>query len=81
MDNFKGQTTKAVLDLLESDKVLVPLLPPNTTYALQPMDLSRNKAVKHHLQDSFENWYAQEIIKQLQEDEESGNELCEYSLL
>ena len=42
-DNFRGQTTKAVLDLLESANILVALLPPNTTDALQPIGLSRKQ--------------------------------------
>ena len=66
MDNFKDQTMKAVLDLLESNNILVALLPPSTTNALQPIDLSINTAAKHHLQACFEDWYAQEIMKQLE---------------
>lgn len=31
MDNFKGITTKTVLNHLESNNILVALLPPNTT--------------------------------------------------
>ena len=46
-DNFKGQTTEAVLDLLESNNILVTLLPLNTTNVLYPVDLSVNKAAKH----------------------------------
>ena len=40
------KTTQAVIDLLELNDILVCLLPPNTTDALQPMDLSVNKPVK-----------------------------------
>ena len=41
MDNFKGQITSAVTELMEED-IHVVLLPPNTTDSLQPMDLTVN---------------------------------------
>ena len=31
MDNFKGQTTDKVFEILEADNIHVNLLPPNTT--------------------------------------------------
>ena len=40
MDNFKGQVTPAISQLLESHDIHVCLLPPNVTDRLQPMDLS-----------------------------------------
>ena len=46
MDNFKGQITSAVAELLESNNIHVCLLPSNTTDQLQPMDLSVNKPAK-----------------------------------
>ena len=46
MDNFKGQITGAVNELLESNNIHVCLLPPNTTDLLQPMGLSVNKPAK-----------------------------------
>ena len=39
IDNFKGQITTAVNNLLEQN-ILVCLLPPNTTDFLQPMDIA-----------------------------------------
>lgn len=39
IDNFKGQITTAVNNLLEQN-ILVCLLPPNTTDLLQPMDIA-----------------------------------------
>ena len=45
MDNFKGQITEKVNDLLEENHLHVCLLPPNTTDLLQPTDISVNKPV------------------------------------
>lgn len=43
MDNFKGQKTPPVMQLLEGYCLHVYLLPPNTTDKLQPMDVAVNK--------------------------------------
>lgn len=40
IDNFKGQITPAVNNLLESNNIHTCLLPPNTTDCLQPLDIS-----------------------------------------
>ena len=39
MDNFKGQITSGISELLEFNNIHVVLLPPNTTDSLQAMDL------------------------------------------
>ena len=46
IDNFKGQITNAVTELLEANNIHVVLSPANMTNSLQPMDLSMNKPVK-----------------------------------
>lgn len=66
MDNFKGQITTSVTSLLEENNIHVCLLPPNTTDRLQPMDISVNKPVKDILKRRFEDWYSQQITKQLE---------------
>ncbi len=66
MDNFKGQTTPAVNKLLEDNNIQVSLLPANTTDRLQPMDLSVNKPVKAFLKNKFQEWYCEQISKQLE---------------
>ena len=65
IDNFKGQTTKSVQNLLEDNNILVSMLPPNTTADLQLMDLSVNKPTKQYLQKCFEDWYAREEKRKL----------------
>ena len=65
MDNFKGQVTPAVAELLDSNNIHVCLLPPNVTDKLQPMDLSVNKPAKDFLKHRFEDWYAEQVTAQL----------------
>ena len=38
---------------------------PNTTDKLQPLNVSVNKLVKAFLQEELQEWYADEIMKQL----------------
>lgn len=65
MDNFKGQVTDSVHALLEEHGIYPCLLPPNTTDRLQPLDVSVNKPAKDFLRRKFEEWYTDEVIKQL----------------
>ena len=65
MDNFKGQVTTKINDLLEANNIHVCLLPPNTTDTLQTMDISVNKPAKNYLKRRFEQWYSDEVMKQL----------------
>lgn len=65
MDNFKGQVTPAISKLLEDNTIHVCLLPPNTTDKLQPMDLAVNKPAKDFLREKFQEWYSDQIWKQL----------------
>ena len=66
MDNFKGQVTPAINELLEANNIHVCLLPPNTTDLLQPMDVAVNKPAKDFLKHKFEHWYSDEVMSQLQ---------------
>lgn len=70
MDNFKGQVTDSVNKLPEDNNILVCLLPPNTTDQLQPMDISVNKPFKSIIQNKFVQWYSDEIMKQLTDDQD-----------
>ena len=54
IDNFKGQVTDAVIDLLEEHGIYVCLLHANTTDRLQPMDVGVNKPAKDFLKQQFE---------------------------
>ena len=65
-DRFRAQCTSAILTLLEDKKVRVAIVPINCTDQLQPLDVSVNKAVKDHLRKQFQDWYSDQVCKQLQ---------------
>lgn len=65
LDNFEGQVTRGITDLLEAHNIHVCLFPPNTTDLLQPMDLSVNKPAKDFLKRHFEEWYAHQVMSLL----------------
>ena len=60
-DVFKGQCTKAVLQLLADNHILHVTVPNNCTDRLQPLDLSINKAVKQYMRSKFQEWYGNVI--------------------
>ena len=62
-DEFKGQVTDDVYNMLDSNNIQVVKVPPNCTDRLQPMDLSINKPVKDFLRDKFQKWYSEEVKK------------------
>ena len=66
MDNFKGQITDSINSLLEANNIQVALLPANATDLLQPMDIAVNKSAKDVLKRRFEQWYSDEVTKQLE---------------
>ena len=51
------------------------LSPPNTTDSLQPMDLSVNRPAKDFLKRCFEEWYSEEVMKQLNGKEVEATEI------
>ena len=57
MDNFKGQITEAMTELLERHRIHTCLILANATNRLQPIDISVNKPAKSFLK-KFKMWYA-----------------------
>jgi len=61
IDNFKGQITPAMNELLEHH-IHSCLLPPNTTDHLQLISLSVNEPAKAFLRGEFQKWYSDQIM-------------------
>jgi len=49
LDEFKGQTSSRVLNLLEECHLMYVIVPPNCTDHLEPLDVSVNRAAKHFM--------------------------------
>ena len=64
--------TEEVFSLLEENNIHVVKVPANCTDQLQPMDLSVNKSVKEFMRNKFQQWYASEVEKQLDQGVEHG---------
>lgn len=73
MDNFKGQVTEKMIELMESHDIHMCLLPANTTDRLQPMDVAVNKPAKAFLKKKFQTWYAEQISAQLEGEADVDN--------
>ena len=74
MDNFKGEKTAKINKLLEENNLHVCLLPPNTTDKIQPMDVAVNMPVKDFLRRKSEQWYADQVMEQLHNEESSDTD-------
>ena len=66
MDNFKGQITEAMTELLERHRIHTCLIPANATDRLKPMDISVNKPAKSFLKKQFEMWYSDQVTQQME---------------
>ena len=66
-DVFKAQQTEDILALLEKHNIHVVRILANCTDRLQPVDLSVNKSVKEFMRSKFKEWYAAQVLKQLDE--------------
>ena len=66
-DYFKGQCLPSIFKLLEDNDIFYVLVPANCTDRLQPLDLRVNKPAKDFMKQKFQEWYANIILKQLQD--------------
>ena len=72
MDNFKGQITDQIVQLLSDNNVHVVLIPLNCTDQLLPMDLSVNKPAKEFLRSKFSDWYSEQVRQQIDDVDDIG---------
>lgn len=80
IDNFKGQVSQPVTDLLISYNIHTCLLPANTIDRLQPLDISVNKPAKDFLRRKFDEWYSQQVMQLLQDESLSDKEIEEFQV-
>ena len=71
-DNFNGQCTDGIFQLLEGHLINSVIIPVNCTDQLQPLNFSFNIAAKTFLCSKFQMWFAKEIA--LQKDGEKPRE-------
>lgn len=69
-DRFKAQCTFSILSLLDDNNICLVIVPPNCTDRLQPLDVSVNKSAKEFIRKQFQQWYADEVCKQLEKGKE-----------
>lgn len=65
-DRFKGQCTEKILKLLDENNIRFAIVPANCTDRLQPLDVSVNKSAKEYLRRQFQQWYSDQVRRQLE---------------
>lgn len=64
-DVFRAHTCQSVIKKLKDNGIYVVFVPPNCTGELQPLDLSVNDYIKRRMHDQFNDFYSNEVAKQL----------------
>ena len=64
-DVFKGPITDKVLDHFKENNIATVFVPANMTGQLQPLDLTVNGYAKKYCKKKFNEWYMEQITKQL----------------
>ena len=55
-----------ISDILTKENIHALHAPANCTDRFQPMDLSVNKSVKEFMRNKFSEWYASQMLKQVE---------------
>ena len=66
VDTFKGQDNDIVLDLCKKHFYQVVIVPHNLTNKFQPLDITDNKPAKSFTSNKYNEWFAEQVAKQLQ---------------
>ena len=64
-DVFRGQITYKVLDHFKENNIATVFVPANMTGQLQPLDLTVSGYAKKYCKKKFNEWYMEQISKQL----------------
>ena len=65
-DVFRGQWTDAVKSIIEENNGKMTPVPANMTNVVQPLDLAVNRSCKSFLRNHSQDWYSNEIRKQME---------------
>jgi len=79
IDGFRAQCTSDVVKLLDHHGIDIVYVPANCTGKLQPLDLSVNKSVKDFIKQKFQEWYADQIVDN-KEDNDSVKPIATFPL-
>ena len=66
MDTFKGQDNDIVLSLCKKYFCQVVIVPHNLTKKFQPLYITVNKPAKSFISNKYNEWFAEQVAKQLQ---------------
>ena len=65
-DTFKRQDNDIVLNLCKKHFCQVVVAPHNLTNKFQPLDITVNKPAKSLISNKYNEWFAEQVAKQLQ---------------
>ena len=66
MDTFKGQDSDIVLNLCKKHFYQVVIVPHDLTNKFQSLDTTLNKPAKSFISNKYNEWFAEQVAKQLQ---------------
>ena len=65
MDTFKGQDNDILKEFCSINRCELVIVPHNLTNKFQPLDLSVNKAAKAFIQNQYNDWFSNQVARQL----------------
>ena len=65
MDTFKGQDNDILRKLSSENRCEIVIVPHNLTNKFQPLDLTVNKAAKAFVQNQYNDWFSDQVARQL----------------
>ena len=74
LDHYRAHRVDAMKEKMINNGVCYIYVPACCTDRLQPLDLTVNKDFKDELKNSFQNWYADEVVAQMDKQEEETGE-------